>query len=207
MSFDPQPMPRLLAGRLCLDFANSIEDRLGSSPQDVLRAAPDLVTWGAHTGLLDEPTAAGVRARIARDPVEARATFEGALRLRDGVYGAFAAAAQWEPADRGDLDVVREAYLDALHAARLDPAGAGATWQWPDGDDLRQVLWPVARSAVDLLTSPEVGRVRQCPGTGDCGWLFLDTSRNGTRRWCSMEGCGSRVKMRRAYERKKQRTG
>ena len=60
----------------------------------------------------------------------------------------------------------------------------------------------MAGSAVAVLTEEDLGRVRECPGAGDCGWLFYDTSKNGTRRWCSMEGCGSRVKMRRHYARK-----
>jgi predicted RNA-binding Zn ribbon-like protein len=63
-------------------------------------------------------------------------------------------------------------------------------------------LWLIAQSAVELLTEGELRRIKQCPGAGDCGWLFYDTSRNGTRRWCSMEGCGSRVKMRRQYARR-----
>ena len=63
------------------------------------------------------------------------------------------------------------------------------------------MLWPIVTSAVELLTSPEARRVKVCPGLGDCGWLFLDTSKSGRRRWCSMEGCGSRSKMRRYYAR------
>ena len=80
----------------------------------------------------------------------------------------------------------------------MAPAGGGYDWSWAGRpDDLARPLWPVARSAVELLTLGDLARVRECPGAGDCGWLFYDTSRNGSRRWCSMEGCGSRVKMRR----------
>jgi predicted RNA-binding Zn ribbon-like protein len=78
----------------------------------------------------------------------------------------------------------------------------GFTWQWPDMDDaLDQMLWPLVRSAIELLTAPELRRVKVCPGLGDCGWLFLDTSKSGQRRWCSMESCGSRSKMRSYYVR------
>jgi len=70
---------------------------------------------------------------------------------------------------------------------------------------LDQMLWPIVRSAVDLLTSREARRVKVCPGLDDCGWLFLDTSKSGRRRWCSMDSCGSRSKMRRYYARTRAR--
>ncbi len=75
-------------------------------------------------------------------------------------------------------------------------------WTW-DADirALDRMLWPIVSSAIELLTSHDLRRVKECPGAGDCGWLFFDTSKNGTRHWCSMEGCGSRVKMRRQYAR------
>ena len=71
----------------------------------------------------------------------------------------------------------------------------------PPPHELGRPLWLVAESAADLLTDGTLGRIKECPGAGDCGWLFYDTSRNGRRRWCGMEGCGSRVKMRRHYAR------
>ncbi|MBN1859137.1 CGNR zinc finger domain-containing protein [Candidatus Bipolaricaulota bacterium] len=77
-------------------------------------------------------------------------------------------------------------------------------WGWSDAED--QLEWPVwilARSAADLLTSDERDRVRRCAGP-DCGWLFVDISRNHSRRWCDMADCGNRAKARRSYARKRQ---
>jgi predicted RNA-binding Zn ribbon-like protein len=86
-------------------------------------------------------------------------------------------------------------------AASLVGDGLRFSWSFRGADDLRLPLWLVSASAVELLTEGDLARVKQCPGADDCGWLFYDTSRNGKRRWCSMEGCGSRVKMRRYYTR------
>ncbi len=87
------------------------------------------------------------------------------------------------------------------------PAGGGFAWEWDAGGDvLARPLWALARSAADLLTSPRLSRVRECPGEDGCGWLFLDTSKNGSRRWCSMQGCGSRAKARRYAGRRRGRS-
>lgn len=99
----------------------------------------------------------------------------------------------------GDDNAVK---TELIAQSRLVRATEGYRWRWPEGTQaLEQLLWPIICSAIDLLTSPEVRRVKVCPGLGDCGWLFLDTSKSGRRRWCSMESCGSRSKMRRYYAR------
>jgi predicted RNA-binding Zn ribbon-like protein len=83
------------------------------------------------------------------------------------------------------------------------PTQPGFAWTWPDEEelDLARLLWPVARSAAELLTSPDRQLVRECLGD-NCGWLFLDTSKNHRRTWCSMQGCGNRAKARRHYARR-----
>ncbi|MGH7124521.1 MAG: CGNR zinc finger domain-containing protein, partial [Stellaceae bacterium] len=78
----------------------------------------------------------------------------------------------------------------------------GFTWAWDDEPALDRMLWPIVRSATQLLTAAELSRVKQCAGRG-CSWLFLDTSKNGSRRWCEMEVCGSRSKARAYYARRK----
>lgn len=91
--------------------------------------------------------------------------------------------------------------------ARVLAVGPGFAWTWPEeAADLARPLWPVARSAAELLTSPDLGRVHECLGD-NCGWLFLDTSRNRRRTWCSMEGCGNRAKARRHYARRRATPG
>jgi len=85
--------------------------------------------------------------------------------------------------------------------SQVIPTDAGFTWVWAEGGRaLDCMLWPVARSAADLLTAGELPAIRQCQGS-QCGWLFLDTSRNRTRVWCDMRVCGNRAKARRHHAR------
>ena len=196
------PAIRLLGERLCLHFANTIESRIGPDPEDHLQGYPDLVRWGRHVGVLTAEEADRLLAEADGHPAEAAAAFDRALALRDAIYRVFLAVAHGRAPEAGDLEVLRRTWLEAMGESRLTATEGGIGWV-PVEDDggLDRVIWPVPRSAVEVLTGPERGRVKECPGAGDCGWLFVDTSKNGTRRWCSMEGCGSRVKMRRHYAR------
>ena len=102
---------------------------------------------------------------------------------------------------------VLPAHLD-LTAATLAAEGERFAWNWrPDEQRLDQLLWPVARSAVELLTAGDPRRIKVCENPYGCGWLFYDGSKNGSRRWCSMEGCGSQVKMRRQYAKRRASAG
>ncbi len=207
-STDAPAYPRLLGGRLCLDFANAVDPRLAAPAWDPLGSYADLVGWARNAGVIGEAEAGRLRAEAARRPDEAVAVFAGAIELREALYRLFAAVATGEAPSADDLDRLADVYRAALAAARLGPGGDGYAWTWPDaGDvpdpdpDLAAPLWPIARSAVETLTDGEPRRIKRCLGTGSCGWLFYDASKNASRRWCSMEGCGSQVKSRRHYAR------
>jgi predicted RNA-binding Zn ribbon-like protein len=90
--------------------------------------------------------------------------------------------------------------------ARVVPLGSGYAWGWEETTDPARVLWPVVRCAADLLTGPDLPLVRECRATG-CGWLFVDETKNHSRRWCSMKGCGSRFKAREYYARRRAKGG
>jgi predicted RNA-binding Zn ribbon-like protein len=197
-----QDFPRLLGGPPCLLFANTVEAPISDHPLEFLGSHADLARWAWHAGLLEEAETERLRAAAERDPKAAATTFRRAMALRDAIDRLFRAVVRSATPDERDLGRVREEYAAAVAHARLLPAGDSYAWSWEGRpDDLGRPLWPVARSAVDLLTEGDLRRVKECPGAGDCGWLFYDTSRNAARRWCSMEGCGSRVKMRRHYAR------
>lgn len=197
-------LPRLLGERLCLDYVNTIEGPHGAHPEDFLDGYPDLVRWARHVGLLDDAGAARLADEGARRPGVAGVVFARALDLRAALTAIFRAVARGEEPAAIDLERVRAAYLGALGRARLAPEGDRFMWAWPGGEAaLDRPLWAVARSAIEVLTGDDLARIRECPGAGDCGWLFYDTSKNGSRRWCSMEGCGSRVKMRQHYARRR----
>lgn len=197
-------LPRLLGERVCLDFVNTVEAPLADQAEEFLHSFPDLARWAWHVGLLTPDQADRLRHEAEDQPDAARATFDRALDLRAHLADIFTAIAQDAPAPGRSILALRAEYLNALSQAELAPAGQGYDWQWdPDHLALDRPLWYVTRSAVDVLTQDDLGRVKQCPGANDCGWLFYDTSRNGSRRWCSMEGCGSRVKMRHHYARRR----
>jgi predicted RNA-binding Zn ribbon-like protein len=191
-----------VGGRVCLDFINTVDPRVGASQHDYLASYADLVRWGGHVHLLSEDQMDALLRAAAQHPRAARARFEQAIALRETLYRIFSAVAAQQAPAAADLAAAHTAYVELLAQARLVATGEHYRWQWPAGADaLDQPLWSVAQSAMDLLTATELQRVRACPGLGDCGWLFLDTSKSGRRRWCSMEGCGSRAKMRRYYAR------
>jgi predicted RNA-binding Zn ribbon-like protein len=189
--------PRLLGERLCLDFANSVESPL-TEPEEFLTDVVALARWGQHVGLLDEPQVAIVQQAVAADHGYAERLYEDAMALRAGIQATFQSIAEEREIVQDGLAVIERAYVRGLQSCRLAPQAGQAhwTWNWPDERNLSAaefVLWQVAQSAVEVLTDGDVSRVKRC----ECGWLFYDTSRNGSRRWCSMEGCGTQAKMRR----------
>jgi predicted RNA-binding Zn ribbon-like protein len=200
-------LPALVGGLACLDFANTLAPRRpkpGVEPHDYTPGYQELVAWGAHAGLLTAAQRDHLTAAAEADPEAAAAVHQRARRLREAIYQVFAAVAQGQPAHADALATIKDAYLTALRHASLGPAPTGLDWRWPDGGPLERVLWPVARSAVDLALSGQMPRIKQCLGDdGQCGWLFLDTSKSATRRWCSMRTCGSRVKSQRQAARRR----
>lgn len=203
-------LPRLLGGRICLDFTNSVHMRKPTLAGDYLTGYAALVQWARHAGALHDALAdrlarAGARDRQAADVVLARA-----VALREALYHIFEASMRSEAPAASDLAKLNSELSEAQRHARIVWRDGRLIWEWSEVGDqgegadvaLDRMLWPIVRSAAELLTAPELARVRQCPGP-DCGWLFLDTSKNGSRQWCSMETCGNRAKARRHYSRQR----
>jgi predicted RNA-binding Zn ribbon-like protein len=194
--------PRLLGGALCLDFINTVEGRLGEQPTDFLATPVDLIRWGVHAGVIDHATAAHVLAEASEQPDIAQAELNRAMALRHSAYVLLSSVCDNDSPPEDATATVERELGTALGRAHLHPSGSAFAWKPSIGVHLLTDL--VALDLNTLLTSAAVTRVKQCPGCDDCGWLFLDTSRNGSRQWCSMEGCGSRAKMRRHYKRHRQ---
>jgi predicted RNA-binding Zn ribbon-like protein len=133
---------------------------------------------------------------------EAEWVLRRAIRLREALYPLFRGAAQGQPPDPDDLGVLQAELTRALPHLRIGWSPAGFAREWEHGSPaLDQVLWPVSWSAAELLTHGPIDRIRECPGQGNCGWLFLDLTKNASRRWCDMRVCGNRAKARRHYAR------
>jgi predicted RNA-binding Zn ribbon-like protein len=189
---------------LCLDFTNTVEDRPVEKRRDLLTAYRDLVEWGVQAMLLDEEQAQRLLTMAAQDHQAAGEALLRAIRVRETLYRIFFAVAQEEQPSQADMQTLNEVLSEAMAHLRIEMSDEEFVWQWNGLDrQLDSVLWPVLRAAGELLTSEQHAFVRVCLAD-DCQWLFLDASKNHTRRWCSMKGCGNRAKARRFTERKRQ---
>jgi predicted RNA-binding Zn ribbon-like protein len=194
-----------LGGRLCLDFANTVDWRRRAEPEELLPDYLGLVDWSVRAGTLSPTEARRLATAARKHPRTAADAFATALVLREAFYRTVLAHAHGEIPPELDLAQVVYSYAEAVEKARLSVDGASYEWTFDESAaELDRPWWPVAVSAVELLTSPELARVRECEGQG-CGWLFLDESRSRTRRWCSAAGCGNRERVRRYYARARTR--
>ncbi|MBB6099859.1 putative RNA-binding Zn ribbon-like protein [Deinobacterium chartae] len=204
-AFADAPRFSFLGGQVCLDFANTVDWHASATPTDRLRSYPDLLAWGVQAGLLDEPAAMRLLEAAAHDPQQAMAALERAVALREALFRIFSAVASGHGAAPADLEHLGAARrLAALHERLLPHPDGGYRWAWEDSAALDRALWPVVRDATDLLTSAALRRVRRCQSEDGCGWLFVDSSPSGRRRWCSMQDCGNRAKARRHRQRAKE---
>jgi predicted RNA-binding Zn ribbon-like protein len=183
----------------CLDFTNTINSRR-QPEHDYLMGYSDLVRWANKLGILSPAQTNRLLKQAEQDPAEAERTFQAARALRELLYRLFSATAKGSEPEPKDLAAFVPSYAEALAHATLVRHGDPFKPIWKQAEALPSVLWPVACSAGELLSSKELRLVKECPG---CGWLFLDTSKNQTRRWCSMDTCGSRDKMRRYLKKRR----
>jgi predicted RNA-binding Zn ribbon-like protein len=188
----------VLGGALCLDFVNTIDPRLGPPREDFLPTFEALIDWSVFVGAAGPAEAAALAAGAGRDPRQAARVHDRAIEFREALFELLRPPRRiGQPS--AALAVVNQELRQALAEAELTPAASNYRLGSRPSTDLGRVLWPIARSAAELLTSAEIDRVGECDGRG-CGWLFRDTSKAGRRRWCSMSICGNRAKARRHRE-------
>lgn len=152
-----------------------------------------MVAWALHAGVIN---AAQGKRLSALHPSTGRKLLQRATRLREALQKLGEAVAQGRNPPRASLDILASVHVANLQAAELHRHGEQWQWRWTSAeDDGSSIIGPVTVSAIALLGSESAKRVKQCAGE-DCGWLFLDTSKNGNRRWCDMQVCGNRAKLR-----------
>lgn len=192
----------LVGGELCLDFVNTATEREGDGPRrDRLRTYGDLVRWGERTGALDGAAAKRLLQAAAREPADAERVLRRSRTLREAMYRVFHSWRRSETPAAEDVELVSSAGAEATAAQQLVIGPDGFEMHWPETDSMDRAWWPAATSAVALLLSPDLPRVKEC-AADDCDWLFVDVSRNRSRRWCDMKECGNRAKARRHYARR-----
>lgn len=194
------PLPLLLGNRVCLDFVNSVDPRKGD-PKECLHSYTNLVGWGAYASLLSSAEAEALSVRAARHQDEAEGVFRRGIDLRETLYHLFYAVSQGDAPPKREAATLQQAYIDALPHARMTQTAIGFDWVWP-GDALETPLWRLTHDAVELLRTGELARLKECASPIMCGWLFYDTSKNNSRRWCSMAECGVPEKVRQQRRRR-----
>jgi predicted RNA-binding Zn ribbon-like protein len=202
MSEIPKPF-EFIAGALCLDFVNTVGSHGFEQAREKLCTFSDLVRWSREASLIDDAKALELLAFSEVNPSRASKVLEEARGFRETLFRIFGALQRKRSPDSSDLAALNKTLRKFPIRLEVRLQGddfccsreiAQMTDEWP--------LAPVAWSASDLLVSDQVHHVRKC-ADATCGWLFVDTSKNHSRRWCSMGDCGSQAKARRYYQRKK----
>ncbi len=189
---------------ICLEFTKTRGWEARDRTDDALTDYGALARWVYEAGGGSAEVIAALEVAAAERDAEAKQVLERAKELRGAIYRIFSAVAEREapPPESADLGELND-WLSHIAARReLVPADGGFSWAWFQQDPLplEWVLWPIVQSAADLLTSESLDRVRLCKAE-DCGWLFVDASKNRSRRWCAMSDCGNRAKVRRHRQR------
>lgn len=197
---DAQPTKKFqfVAGNLALDFTNTVGGKRGVVAREMLHAYRDFLSWCRQAGLVDEAGAERLARKAVEEQGEAGAVLERARELREAIFRICAAAISGKTAEGADVERLNEELGRALCRRRVAASEHGFVWKWVSSDEaLDSPLGPVAGAAAELMTNSELlDKVHQCNGEG-CGWLFLDLSKNHSRRWCDMRDCGNRAKVRR----------
>ena len=201
------PRFELIAGALCLDFINTLDDRFSDEPKELLKSYSDLARFGEDAGILSDAQADQLFQRSLQSPAPARRALAAAIEMREAMHAVFWALVQKKPVPKAQLMILNSYAQESARHMSLVPTNGHFEWKFDDvGNEFDAPLWPIARSAAELLRADQLEFVRAC-ASKTCEWLFLDESKNHGRRWCDMAKCGNRAKVSSFYKRKKDASG
>ena len=193
---------KLCGGSLCLNFVNTVHCYGCEDIGEYLNTYTDLVAWSRHVGTISAGEAKTLSHRAARHPAEAKSVHRRAIELREAVYRIFTMTLEGRAEAREEIAVFNNYLAGALKQSAIVKTDDGFSMEITGNkENLDWMLNPVIRSAANLMVSKKFKRVKKCADP-TCGWLFLDTSRNRSRRWCDMRDCGNRAKASRFYKKK-----
>jgi predicted RNA-binding Zn ribbon-like protein len=196
---------RIVGGDLALDFVNTRSGpRGGPADSEWLSSYADFAAWSRRVGLASRPGSGSAAAAASSDTVpgpgiEAVAAFARVQACRDDLDEIFRPLAEGSAPPGPAVRRLQLAYVEALARGRLAAGPDGHSGTWDRDDGLLAPLWPVVAAAVGLLTARPAGQVKPCQA---CRFLFIDQSKNGSRRWCSMDDCGKAAKIARYLQRR-----
>ncbi len=195
--------------QMCLDFTNTMDWHASQNPVETLSNYGDLVSWCRQHESLSSDDAETLLDISKRYPVETALIYRQAILLREAIYRILTAQVHARNVDEEDLTLINAAIAKAYNFLRIRPVDHVYTWEWSTKAGYldsygERLLWPIVHAAASLLTSPELlERVGQCADERGCGWLFLDLSKNHSRRWCDIKDCGNVAKQRRHYRKER----
>lgn len=193
----------MTGGALCLDFANTLGDRPRST-EEHLGGYDDLLRFSREAEILPAEDLDELEHLSEDHPRKARTVYKRAIEIRESLYRIFSRLACNREARAEDMQVLNSELHRTLPQLEIQAQDGAFDWVWAGpADAFDRPLWPVIRSAAELLASEDVGSIREC-ASETCSWLFVDRSRTRRRRWCDMSTCGNRAKARRHYQRRKQ---
>jgi predicted RNA-binding Zn ribbon-like protein len=192
------------AGHLVLDFVNTLEWRNSSNPHESLYSFEDFIEWAHQGGVLSESDIETIATENKGTSDGTKSSLAHMLGFRERLYRIFSSASAGLSPTIEDLENLNESISMSRSHTKLEWDGDKFNWGWrPESNLVERLLWVITQDAVDLLTSDLLIRVGECADDRGCGYLFVDTSKNRSRKWCSMEACGNRAKARKHYQRKK----
>ncbi len=186
---------------LAIEFANTLMWR-GSAPAESLQTAGDVIAWlsanqAVPTGALDD-----LSRWFDAHPEHAATFLRDAIQIREAIYRLLHGIATAATPDTADLHQLNNALRASPPRELIERTDGSYGWRIEAKPVAPEILAPMLWSAADVIVGPDSARVREC-ANHRCLWLFLDDSKNGSRRWCSMQMCGNRAKARRHYQRHK----
>lgn len=183
-----------------LAFLNTLSGRPTAAPVERLLSYDALVDWAQDQHVVSASVAERLRAQARKHPHQAALALTRARDLREALQSLMAALDAGREPSPAALESISAFVASAYAHGRLVPHDGALQWVSSADDEVDRVGWEIARAAGRLVVSHRLARVRPC-AAGDCGWWFVDDTKNRSRRWCDMKICGNREKIRRFRKR------
>jgi len=187
----------LVGGVLCLDFVNTVNSR-DELEHDYIASYADLVDWATKMEVICPTQAKTRKQKASQESSKAEKILNTTKDARETIFRVFFAIAKGTNPKEADSNLIAGLYQEAIGNGQLVKTDVLFIFKWEPHKSLDGTLWQIVASAQSLLSSKEIANVKECP---NCGWLFLDTSKNQSRPWCSMNTCGVHDKMRRYHKK------
>jgi predicted RNA-binding Zn ribbon-like protein len=187
---------------VCLEFANTVDWRTSSHAEDKLHTYADLVRWSQGKDIINQDEARSLLEQTGNQGAAGEYTLKQAHALRESIYAIFSAVAHVRQASPVDVAALNGYLARAMSKMEVQITKEGYRLGWCPEKAADSMLYPLAKSAAELVTSSELSRVKECANEEEgCGSLFLDNSKSHSRRWCTMDSCGNKIKVRTYYAR------